>query len=101
MSFKISCRHSDVGATFNRSSPRPEAIADYSAAIKANPDIPLLYNNRANAYLRLGQLELALSDVNKAVLLNPNYKIGYRMRSIILRQMGRLEEAQRDYERSN
>ncbi|VDO03558.1 unnamed protein product [Rodentolepis nana] len=48
------------------------AIHYYSKAIKFLPDWSLLYNNRAQAYLRAGRPELALADCDMALRLLPS-----------------------------
>jgi len=46
------------------------AIKDYTSAIQANPDpYPLAFQNRGNAYEKLGNMTLALSDWNTMFLL--------------------------------
>ncbi|KAM7541954.1 hypothetical protein Aperf_G00000012908 [Anoplocephala perfoliata] len=48
------------------------AIQFYSKAIDSLPDWSLLYNNRAQAYLRAGRPELALADCDMALRLLPS-----------------------------
>ncbi|VUZ38740.1 unnamed protein product [Hymenolepis diminuta] len=48
------------------------AIQFYSKAIDFLPDWSLLYNNRAQAYLRAGRPELALADCDMALRLLPS-----------------------------
>lgn len=47
------------------------AIADYTQAIKLDPDDADGYNNRGNAYRRAGQLDRAIADFNLAIKLAP------------------------------
>ena len=48
----------------------PEAIQSFNQAEKLQPS-PLVYNNRALAYQRAGQLPLALADLTKSIQLAP------------------------------
>jgi tetratricopeptide (TPR) repeat protein len=52
-----------------------EAIADFSEAIKLEPDNPFSYNKRGGAYINKKEYDLALTDFNKAIELYPN-KVG-------------------------
>jgi tetratricopeptide (TPR) repeat protein len=49
------------------------AITDYSRAIALNPALAEAYNNRAYAYMTLGQYALALPDLDQAIRLRPDY----------------------------
>ncbi|MGB0384758.1 MAG: tetratricopeptide repeat protein [Ardenticatenaceae bacterium] len=44
-------------------------MADYSEAIRLNPDYALAYNNRGFAYEKKGERDLAIADYRKAVEL--------------------------------
>jgi tetratricopeptide (TPR) repeat protein len=53
------------------------AVENYTAAINWSPKYWLTgeneaYNGRANTYLKMGDIELAVKDYDKAVQLNPN-----------------------------
>ena len=43
-----------------------EAINSYEEAININPNEPLYYNNKAAAYIELGELDNALEEIAKA-----------------------------------
>lgn len=59
------------------------AVADYAAAITADPKYALAYSNRAYAYGRLGQLKLAHADLETAEKLDPKLGVIYRNKTFI------------------
>jgi len=55
----------------------PEAIKEYTEAIKRNPEDHTLYSNRAACYTKLGEYPLGLADCNKCIELKPDFVKGY------------------------
>ncbi len=51
----------------------PQAIRDYSHALRMNPRWGKLYLYRAKAYAKLNMLKSAKSDLNSAIKYNPKY----------------------------
>ena len=49
----------------------------YNKCIEIYPNIPYLYNNRANLYKMLKKYDLALIDYEKSISLDKNYKSPY------------------------
>jgi len=47
-----------------------------------NPDYADAYNNRGNAYSRLGKYQQAIEDYNKAIRLKPDYADAYHNRGL-------------------
>lgn len=77
-----------------------EAIADFTAAIKANGKDPLAYLHRANAYRAKGgeeSLRLALADYNAVLTRDPNNWRAYFDRGEALVDLGRYSEAVNDF----
>jgi tetratricopeptide (TPR) repeat protein len=81
----------------------PESIDDNSKAIKVASGnvLPMILVNRANAYLKSGNLDKALEDVNQALAYNNNYPRAYQTRAAIYTQMGQVDKAQADLKRIN
>lgn len=75
-----------------------EAINDYGAALPYAPANvqPMVLNNRAGAFLKLGKPEEALADLNKALEISPNYAKGYETRAQVYQLLGQPERAQAD-----
>jgi tetratricopeptide (TPR) repeat protein len=67
-----------------------ESIADNSAALRiaAAGIQPMVYVNRANAYLQTGNLQAAMADVDKALGLSPNYPRAIQSKQAIQQKMG-------------
>jgi len=63
----------------------PTAVRHYSEALKRNPEDPKIYSNRAAAYSKLMEFNLALKDCERCIALDPAFLKGYlRMGHICL-----------------
>jgi tetratricopeptide (TPR) repeat protein len=54
-----------------------QAIADYTQAIRLDPNYAAVYNNRGNAYDDKGDNDRAIADYTQAIRLDPNYASAY------------------------
>ncbi|XP_034992167.1 putative protein FAM10A4 [Zootoca vivipara] len=72
------------------------AIDLFTEAIKLNPQSPLLYANRASAFVKLQKPNAAIRDCNKASELNPNDAQAYKWRGKAHVLLGNWEEAAED-----
>lgn len=57
------------------------AIADFTQAIRLDPDNAVAYSNRGNVWNNEQEYDQAIVDCNKAIRLNPNYVLAYINRS--------------------
>lgn len=74
------------------------AIADFTEAIKLNPDFAAAYNNRGLAYVKKGELDKAIIDYTQAIRLSPNDVTFYMNRGIAYSWLpGHDKEAQEDF----
>merc|ERR1712002_879255 len=55
----------------------PGAVKAYSEAIKRNPEDAKIFSNRAAAYSKLMEFNLALKDCDKCIELDPNFIKGH------------------------
>jgi hypothetical protein len=83
-----------------RSDDPEAAIADYSAAIRANPRYYLAYFNRGNALQARGDLAAALGDYDVAIALLPEDPKAYNNRGWVRQQLGDWHGAITDYRRA-
>ena len=58
------------------------AIAEYTEAIRLDPNFAEAYNNRGSVYGVKGDLDRAISDFSQAIRLNPNYAEAYNNRGM-------------------
>jgi len=58
-----------------------KALADYTQALRLDPNNSVIYKERGDAYSHFGEPDKAISDFNQALRLNPNYSTAYSGRS--------------------
>jgi len=74
----------------------PNAVKHYTEALKRNPDDAKIYSNRAAAYSKLMEFNLALKDCDKCVELSPDFIKGHLRKGhvcIALKNYSKAEEA--------
>lgn len=65
--------HREKGNEYLKNGNVPEAIKEYSEAIKRNPKDAKLYSNRGAAYSKMMDYGRAMDDINMALKLDPKY----------------------------
>ncbi len=75
-------------------------MRDYTAALELNPKYVEAYNNRANAYLLLGQFDRALLDYDTAIKLDPRNARIYGNRGVVKLRQGNAAGAKNDFKKS-
>src|SRR5438552_10968507 len=75
------------------------ALAAFQAAVRADPDAPLLRLRLAPLYVRSGQLDRALEQVDAVVKLEPTNLEALSLQAGVLSALGRDDEAVATYER--
>ncbi|HWR40214.1 MAG TPA: tetratricopeptide repeat protein [Patescibacteria group bacterium] len=73
-----------------------QAVDDYTRLVAMRPDDAQIYADRAMAYNKLQNNELALVDINKAIALKPQEVHLYYSRSHIYGCLGRYKESAAD-----
>jgi tetratricopeptide (TPR) repeat protein len=71
------------GEDFSRIHGYDRAIAEYTTAIRLNPDYAEAYNDRGFAYYLRGNPERAIADYTRAIELRPNYPKAYNSRGVV------------------
>ena len=74
------------------------AIADYSDAIKLNPDYGVLYHYRGLAYERDDKIALAIADYTKALALDPSDTEALSYRAHAYGDSGAFDKAIADFD---
>jgi tetratricopeptide (TPR) repeat protein len=77
-----------------------EAIAQYTAVIALDPNYSDYYNERGNAYLRLGRFAEALADYERASQLSPPYPEVLVNLGQCCRELGQMARATDAYSRA-
>ncbi|GMR36095.1 hypothetical protein PMAYCL1PPCAC_06290, partial [Pristionchus mayeri] len=76
-----------------------DAIQKYNEAIKLHRD-PIYFCNRAAAYCRLEQYDLAIQDCRTALALDPNYSKAYGRMGLALSCQNRYDQAVEAYKKA-
>ncbi|MDP2438694.1 MAG: tetratricopeptide repeat protein [archaeon] len=74
---QLSLEAKERGAKLFQEGKMPEAIQEFSEAIKRNPKDHTIFSNRSFAYLKLGAFAEALSDAEHTIKLDPTFIKGY------------------------
>jgi tetratricopeptide (TPR) repeat protein len=74
-----------------------QAIAEYTEALRINPNNAAAYNNRGNAYYDKGDYDRAIADYNQAIRLDPNFVFAYNNRGNAYDNKGDSDRAIADY----
>jgi Flp pilus assembly protein TadD len=74
-----------------------EAMAQYSEALRLDPDSPETHNNLGNALASLGRINEALAQYSEALRLKPDYLEAHVDLGITLALQGRIDEAMAQY----
>ncbi|HEY7427200.1 MAG TPA: serine/threonine-protein kinase [Gemmataceae bacterium] len=76
----------------------PEAVADYTEAVRLDPQFAVAYNNRGLAYAAQGEHETAIEDYNKAIKLNAEYALAFTNRGDSYYEQKQYDRALQDYD---
>jgi tetratricopeptide (TPR) repeat protein len=89
--------HMKKGRQMAQGSDMEGAIAEFSAAIEADPSMALAYYNRALAYENLGDAENAVADYSKAIEVKADFQEAYVNRGRVYAQTGETDAAIADF----
>lgn len=79
---------------------RITAAADFTKAIKADPDYAEAYYARAHAFLDQGLMDACLRDLNKAIELRPNYFDARQLRGGVYLNQSQWDKALPDLDKA-
>jgi Tfp pilus assembly protein PilF len=74
------------------------SIADFTRALRADPEYKKAYQNRAFVHMKLGAYPDAMQDANTAIRLYPEDPNNYSLRGVIYLRSGERDKAMNDYE---
>jgi tetratricopeptide (TPR) repeat protein len=77
-----------------------QAIAEYTRALKINPNYIEAYNNRGVVYRRKGQYDKAIADYNKVLEINPRDADAFNNRGAVYTWKGQYDQAISDYNKA-
>jgi len=80
--------YNENGINYAESEEYQLAIADYTRAIRIDPDYVDAYHNRGVAYGKLGNYEDAIADYTRFLRINPDYTAAYRNRGVAKKRAG-------------
>ncbi|PFX15385.1 Tetratricopeptide repeat protein 12 [Stylophora pistillata] len=70
-----------------------EAISNYSMAISQSGSNPVLYTNRAQAYIKLNDFDSAIQDCNLALKIDPKWVKAFVHKARAIQAQGKFDEA--------
>jgi lipoprotein NlpI len=91
----------DRGVDFYTKNDLDHAIADWSEAIKLDPNYGHAYNNRAKAYRAKGDYQDAIADYGEAIKLDPQHALAYKGRGIAYLLSGDNAKAEADFQQAS
>lgn len=77
----------------------PEAIGDFTEALKVNPKDAGIYERRAAVEMKINDFDKALADYNEAIKMKPNDAHLYQYRGYIYEMKGDFKNAMTDTEK--
>ena len=87
------------GLTYLKNNNFPEAIADFTAALKLNPRDTGILERRAYVEMKMNDFDKALADYTEAIKINPKEVRYYNLRSYIYETKKDLKNAMTDTDR--
>ena len=78
----------------------PEAMEQFEAALKINPNLPQTHANLGNALMQVGQMPEAIEEFRESVRIKPDYAEGYYNIGDALMRTGHAAEAMEQFQQA-
>jgi len=85
--------HNNLGAAYSSKEMPDEAIDQYKATLKIQPDHAEAHNNLATVYLKKGAVDDAAEHLKAALTINPGYADAHSNLGAVLLKKGLFDEA--------
>ncbi|XP_068305974.1 hsp70-Hsp90 organizing protein 3-like [Pyrus communis] len=95
---KLADEEREKGNEYFKQQKYPEAIKQYTEALRRNPKDPKAYSNRAACYTKLGAMPEGLKDAEKCIELDPTFAKGYTRKGAVQFFMKEYEKALETYQ---
>ena len=89
--------HLNLGFALEKAGRKSEAMAEYRASLKLNPDRAETHNNLANLLDDTGHPDEALAEFQEALRINPNHVAAHNNYGTLLVELGRFADAMKQY----
>jgi len=86
------------GLGFVTNNDLDKAMADFDAAVRADPTYPFAYDNRGDVWRLRKQFDRAIVEYNEALRRDPDFISSYVNRGMAFEEMGNKLSAKADYE---
>src|SRR5262249_43131332 len=84
--------YKERGIASYRSGAFAQAIVNFNAAIRLDPDDAQVYNIRGNAWDEMGFFKRALADYDEAIRIDPDNPAVFHDRAILWQRKGQLDK---------
>ncbi|UCD11505.1 MAG: tetratricopeptide repeat protein [Nitrospinaceae bacterium] len=98
--FEDSVYHFNRGVFYQQARQWDEALAEYQAAARLNPENADAYNNLGVVYKARGELDRAIKEFLRAVYLDPGYSKAYNNIGVVYYMKQDFDGAIRNYEKA-
>ncbi|KAM1787762.1 hypothetical protein ACFX11_038125 [Malus domestica] len=95
---KLADEEREKGNEYFKQQKYPEAIKQYTEALRRNPKDPKAYSNRAACYTKLGAMPEGLKDAEQCIELDPTFAKGYTRKGAVQFFMKEYEKALETYQ---
>ncbi len=90
--------NNNLGVFHRKHGRMNEAIKEYAAALRLDPDYPDAHNNLGNVYYAQGRMDDALKELQAALKLKPDYPDAHNNLGNVYYAQGRMDNAIREYQ---